>query len=1162
MSDYFSLDVPKNPDPLLTPSQILDQPLITASDLITSCEENEIHAGQGPTQQDNNDHPQNQYDPNERRSSVPNVRYNPLMYGADSSLPNLSEGGNSYQQHARNSSLPQSTFNYSLNNGSSTLTPQFNADMNLNSTEPSLFKDLATESMSLNTSALIDKMNYTNNAVSKENKDYILPRSHRSSPFYTTVPIPKPVKISENDSVSGSEGYAEDEIYDESNHFVKEYPTVLLADRFYKWGKILKALCFYLKEVAYSQEEFARINTQLKDSVKFKFLTDLDETTNSFVDPLTTKQLTKKQQPITLAEQKKLKNPNAKAVEYVEVPGSASAATGSSAALINHDFNSALAASGFMKFGSGSVQDLQIILKKYHLSQASQQYKISKEITTNIIPKLLDLRKDLKIKVRDIKQLHDNFKTNISDHITITSQLLHKYIAACKVVQSPKYNTRVQKIKPKHDPFLLKLQLDLQLKRQLKEENYLREAFINIQTAGLKLRKIVYSKIQDTLQSYSILIGSEAQLMLKNLCQELHTGICSNPPAVEWDQFVACHTKGLMNWSSVDPIPSERQVSDIDYPRRKSPLGKCVKSGYLKFKKDDLKVSDGYFVLTANFLHEFKSSNLYKSGNHSTTTSLQSQKNTKAATPKSSKSSKNKAQTGNLPNAIPTTSKKKTLSPNFSIPLDLCTLVESTDRKLVLRAPSIVPETVEVATHASEKTHILPSDIHLEHGKISGNFAPHISKDKKSGKASGFAKFLRGPTHHKNKSSSSSKTQQQQAKVAAQHAANVSLEPRLWTFTLEEDVPTAQDLKYFRKWVTDIKRLLSFKNVAERAEFIEECSIKNRAGLPHPMLSRSSSTGFVHSNSSSIPDFNDPSKAYINSVTQSSLNIPDSRNASSGHVDNSFLMSPMLDDKGNLISPNRPSSIIQSIQNASISSRVPQQFQLDSSVLKTKRSTPNFSSVTPNRQPSDDSNGGYFALPLSHQRSISNPTSPPYLERLEKKISGASSISNMNVSSNSSAIIPNFKSINSNSVPVSAESGNEDVNRIPAMKVNDQHVPLHPPNFQRSTSASSLPTSKATGENEPSSTGLYKNSNTSGHSLSAIPSAAATSRVANTRKHKKNVSFSSLSSLKFSKRSSTALGPFYNEQMMHNGIEEHDDDDADHIPHTGKTVKLSQSLYS
>ena len=141
------------------------------------------------------------------------------------------------------------------------------------------------------------------------------------------------------------------------------------------------------------------------------------------------------------------------------------------------------ASSGFMKFGSGSIEDIQVVLKKYHTSMGNQQIKMSKELNTVVVPKLDDLRKDLQLKIKEIKELHGDFRTNIGEHIALTGQLLQKYMAAVKFMSTNSNDQNIfklknQKLKPKHDPYLLKLQLDLQLKRQLLEENYLQEAYI------------------------------------------------------------------------------------------------------------------------------------------------------------------------------------------------------------------------------------------------------------------------------------------------------------------------------------------------------------------------------------------------------------------------------------------------------------------------------------------------------------------------------------------------------------------------------------------------------------------------------------------------------------------------------------------------------------
>lgn len=1009
---------------------------------------------------------------------------------------------------------------------SSTTSP-YEDEISYQSSESHFLADMVQDNMTLQDSQFSFMPKQTTHIG---DKDYILPRSNRNSPFHTSVPIPKQVKLDTSQYTEEPEGYTEEDIYDNDNLFVKEYPTVLLADRFYKWKKILKALIIYLKQVAYSQEEFARINTQLKDSVKFKFLTNLDEKNNAFVDPLTSRRPVRKAQPVPLAEQKM------QPASYQEANGSG-IPNESTQHFLSHDLSSPLGASGFMKFGSGSIQDLQIILKKYHISLASQQYKISKEIITTLIPKLENLRKDLSDKVRDIKSLHNNFKTNINEHIKISSQLLNKYIAACKVMSNQKYTQRDKKIKPKHDPFLLKLQLELQLKRQLAEENYLREAFINLQSSGIKLEKIVYSKIQQALQSYSTLIGSEAQLMIKMLSQELHKGICSNPPAIEWDQFVACHSKCLLNWKSNDPVPEARTISEIEYPRNNSPIGKCIKSGYMKFQKEKGTTQTGYFILTANYLHEFKSSNLYRS------THIVPQ-----TVPLISKvSSKKTKNTTKLPalkyQPLQQSKKKKTLLPNFSLLLDNCTVVEVTETKIVLKAPATYSEyheTPETLPH-----HLSTSSVNI--AKPAAENLSHLSSKKVneaqkivSKSSHGFSKFLRGTSSSNNLRSEPtrvSSTGSFSSKDLSNPVSSTQLQdmdPVLWTFSLETANPTALDLKYFKKWTNDIKYLTSFSNVIDRSKFVEE----------NMMKSRTSTTNLGISNC-------DGSRLMLSNFTQSSLSIPDApSSASMMAYHRSRISSPILDDKGNLITPLKQTAATPTGNYTGPVRTINSQTKMENGTnLQTipSVSSPNISLRSPRTENSEGSSGGYFALPLSKQDSSPNSYIPYYSDNTDKLHTTTSNNSNFSMNLNSSNMLPTFRSM-------TISSTNESL-KIPQVKLNSQETIVGQPPFRRSTSASSVPTTS--GESTMNATTFYNNTNHSGNTLNTAQLTAP--RIQTVRKHKKNVSFGSLSSLKFSKRSSGTPGYYINEQMMHDGIQE--DEDTSSLS-TGKAIKLNQSIYS
>lgn len=578
-----------------------------------------------------------------------------------------------------------------------------------------------------------------------------------------------------------------------------------------KLDRLLQRSCLFPRTDCKNQlpiEEFREV----------RFLTDLEEGSNKLVDPTVSKVPIKKPQPVPLALKKNDNKLQLDAEEPQPVQPE-----------VPEDVTSA--SSGFMKFGSGSIQDIQVILKKYHLSLGNQQYKISKEIVASLVPKLAGLRKDLSAKIKEIKELNSDFKTNIGEHVKITSRLLNKYIASVKFVDKTcdADNKQKEKLKPKHDPYLLKLQLDLQLKRQLLEENYLQEAFVNLQTAALQLEKIVYSKIQCALQRYSALIDSEARLMIKNVCHELQQGILSRPPALEWDNFVTHHPTCLMNLKSNDPLPQPRKLSDIVYPNMKSPLAKCIRVGYLFKRSEPSKgFTKGYFVLTTNYLHEFKSSDFFlenkppRSKNKATEYSNSSSAN-KNSTAHGSQPSSN----GGMQDLKLTKTKKGMTSSNLypvsSLSLNECSLTESTDIIFTVKGYANY--------HFSEDP---SSTTDSSAGSMAGatnTLAAKKSKHQRTPSTLSIVsvpKFLKGSSkskEQKNVKGNSSETKDSSTNGKTSGEKNVE-----WTFKIcsANSEPNPEELKTFKKWVQDMKSLTNFNTTLERSNFIEEKVLKSR----------------------------------------------------------------------------------------------------------------------------------------------------------------------------------------------------------------------------------------------------------------------------------------------------------------------------------------------
>lgn len=659
-------------------------------------------------------------------------------------------------------------------------------------------------------------------------------RNEVNSPYFIPVPVPENI----TDSNSPVANMSTREQYVNGYHhsqFVKEYPTVLLADRFKKWSKIVKFLIDYLLEAAHTEEQIARMHLRLRKKVNFTFLTDLDEH-NKIMDPYQHTLPAKRQQPVTPAEKKRMEAQSA--LEALQREVSAETETDGEVndeTAVSAD-GDALAPSGFMKFGSGSIQDVQVLLKKYHGSLAGQQLKVSREILENVVPKLESLNKDLQGKIREIKDLHNDFKTNLVSHIAQTSKLLTKYNSMVKKL-SDDHEDATKVIQPKCDPYLVKVQLETQLKKQLAEEKYLMEAFINMQSNGLDLERIVYTRIQSALETYSALIDSEARMILKNLCQELQTGILSKPANVEWDQFVSHHTNCMLNWMSNDPRPTPRELSDIVYPNMKAPTSKCIRKGYMYYKnsKDGKKYRKGYFILTSHYLHEFKDSDF-------------------SAEMRSGANGDNYCHTAiSLVNLVP----------EKSFALSDITLSDFTDKEMIFTARALKSSKARSATPPA------PQPI-VENKARSPSITSAVPKFLRGGKRASSAKVY-----------TTSTPGMSSALDASSSEPLTDIGERVeWQLRLTLDDEYNDDFKIqFKKWSSDFRALAEFNHSHHRNSFIGE-----RAEYANRKASRVNDAPGLRKQSSDSPG-----------SSESTLNVSESRGSSKvGNIVG-------VDEEGNLI---------------------------------------------------------------------------------------------------------------------------------------------------------------------------------------------------------------------------------------------------------------------
>ena len=374
---------------------------------------------------------------------------------------------------------------------------------------------------------------------------------------------------------------------------VEEHPTKLMEDRFHKWQDIVTGLIVYLREVAYAHEQSARTNIRLQErAINLRCLTDLNHETNSVYEPIKGVHPEKRPQKLPLIQQL-----------HEEVPQQDTSIYETGSTFNSSRRGSAL--SGFMEFGTGSIQDLQVVLKKYHGSISKHQFKVSKEILQEVVPTLENLAKDFRKYRREIKLLTDDFKTDLEGHRVTFNKLFNKYNKLCK----SDYTCS----DPCLDPFFVRKQLNKRYDEHRVEERHLREAYINLQSTAIQLEEMIIVKIQQTLERYSNLIDAEARLILKNLSHELQKGILSRKPLDEWDHFVENHPQALLPLKSnvdIDQLRERYSTYLLKHIITIHPQSKNIKCGYLLSKMSSNEGTRIYyrktlFVLTARFLHNF-----------------------------------------------------------------------------------------------------------------------------------------------------------------------------------------------------------------------------------------------------------------------------------------------------------------------------------------------------------------------------------------------------------------------------------------------------------------------------------------------------------------------------------------------------------------------------
>ncbi|KAI0431265.1 hypothetical protein F5Y09DRAFT_199822 [Xylaria sp. FL1042] len=248
---------------------------------------------------------------------------------------------------------------------------------------------------------------------------------------------------------------------------------------------------------------------------------------------------------------------------------------------------------GFL--ASGGLDEALQILRGYHKAAILEANK-AKEIEGDVILALTGLRSDLNQKMKEIKSLSGDFKNSVEKEMEGTRRAvkaLQEVIGQNEV--DPSITTG------KQDPYLLRLAVDRQVERQLDEENYLHQAYLNLEASGRELESIVVGEIQKSYNAYAGILKREVDAGY-NTVDDLRAGPIAMSKDREWISFIQRDSQ------FVDPETPIRTVEHIHYPGQDHFACQEIRAGLLERKSKYLKsYTAGWYVLSPTHLHEFKS---------------------------------------------------------------------------------------------------------------------------------------------------------------------------------------------------------------------------------------------------------------------------------------------------------------------------------------------------------------------------------------------------------------------------------------------------------------------------------------------------------------------------------------------------------------------------
>lgn len=225
---------------------------------------------------------------------------------------------------------------------------------------------------------------------------------------------------------------------------------------------------------------------------------------------------------------------------------------------------------------TAGIDDALQMIRTYNKT-ALQEATKAKEIEEDVILALTGLRSDLQQKIKEIKHLAGDFKNNVEKEKEATGRAVKALSETLGKSEMDSSNTT-----GKQDPYLLRLAVDRQIERQIEEENYLHQAYLNLEGSGRELESIIVGEIQKAYNAYAGILKREAENAL-DLVGELRDGPISMPKDQEWEHFVSNDNR------VVNPSIPLRSVEQIHYPGQDHFSAQEIRAGLLERKSKYLK---------------------------------------------------------------------------------------------------------------------------------------------------------------------------------------------------------------------------------------------------------------------------------------------------------------------------------------------------------------------------------------------------------------------------------------------------------------------------------------------------------------------------------------------------------------------------------------------